>query len=110
MKRIISTVLFILFACSVILTTVFFVPKYGTYRDGNTKEIAANGYYRVWDLTAEVESSSGTFVYSDGSSSSSKEIDLTIDYGQWCMITFAECAVLLLPAAVLYKEIKKPRR
>jgi len=94
-----SAIFFIAFIISVISTTIFFIPKYATYRDGNTKELMGSGYYNI--AVSHKSFWLPTYV---GNNHAYQKVDLQIDYGQWAIIAFAECAVLLLPAGILYKS------
>jgi len=99
--RILSALFFILFAVTIIYITIFHVPKYAEYRDGNTNQRIGTGYYNISDTYKSL------FIPTDGGKSGAfLDTDLQIDYQQWLMITFVEGVVLLLPAVLLYKFSK----
>ena len=96
MRKLFSCSLVSLFIISVVLTTVFFIPKYGEYRNGNMKMYGGTGYYSIFTTSTEFNTLDQANVASD----------LKIDYGQWLIITFAESVVFLLPA-ILMRTNKK---
>lgn len=105
MKKRLFIIFFILFAASVILTTIIFIPKYGTYSDGNTKERTATGYYNLFQTNQTTTTNIRLSEYSQNFET--LNVNLQIDYSQWLMITFVECFIFLLPASLLYKSNKK---
>jgi predicted nucleic acid-binding Zn ribbon protein len=96
-----SIIFFIAFSAILIYTTVLHVPKYAEYRDGNTKERIGTGYYNIADFYRVYYLPTNI---SNGHANSG--VDLQIDYGQWGMTVFLDCAVLLLPSIVLFKISK----
>jgi|GEM_PF-4030741 len=112
MKKKLSIIFFVLFAVSLIFTTIFFVPKYGEQRDGNIKVKATTGYYQIWMTTVEVNSDQSdglpiVVINSDGSTSVTSAIpvhslNLMIDYPQWRKIIFLNCLMFLILTAILY--------
>jgi hypothetical protein len=103
MKKVIAILLYLLFIVSLIYTTFFHVPKYAEYRDGNTKERTATGFYNItetykWAATSMLDNSTSRRYETN--------VDLQIDYPQWLIIMGVECLLLLLPAVILYTSVK----
>lgn len=113
-KKFFAWLLLAAYIVSVVITTVFFIPKYASYRDGNTKERTQSGYYQLWITQTNVkdeatstqvtgkQNSDGSWSYSGTNPTIS--LDLTIDYAQWLMITFVESMLLLLPSIILFRD------
>ena len=95
-KKIASGIFMALFLSSVILITIFYIPKYGEYRSGNMKMRGATGYYNIFQTTATFST-----IYNQKTSS-----DLQIDFSQWLILVVIESAVFLLPALLLKKDSK----
>jgi len=109
MKKTLSILLYLLFVISLIYTTFFHVPKFGEYTSGNSKLKAAIGYYNIAEVTKALVINDFIIELtpSERRLNSNKTLALEIDYQQWLIITFAECAIFLAPAIFLYKSSKK---
>lgn len=104
MRKFFTYLFYILFAASVVIVSIFEVPKYAEYRDGNTKQRMNTGFYAVNQTTVRYRDESYTgdiIVYPDGSQNNDKELSLTVDYAQWGILVFTSAAVFLMPALLL---------
>jgi hypothetical protein len=93
MKKTLSILFYLLFVISLIYTTFFHVPKYGYDK---TSRRTPTTFYNINTTLGYIENTYPCLY-----------ANLQIDYGEWLIITFTECAIFLTPAIFLYKSSKK---